>query len=246
MSSLKRRSALVLAVLLCAVPAFAQPPVVVTTSNASPTGGLATVDIPAPSGATTGDLLVVCAAGVLAADAGDMSASGWTHVATHQLTTTNKIGMLWKLWNSGDGATYTITLGAGTFTTRRGLILRISGANTTTPSDATPSESNASSTARTYLSITSATANSLAVGCLMWSPNDTTYTPEASLTNVVLVPRLAADYKNLVSAGATGNLSGTGTNTTWNSIFWAVKAGTVTPPTTSVRKLTILGVGPSW
>jgi hypothetical protein len=230
----------VLLVLGLAAVASAQPSVVTTSSTGILSGGSTDVVITAPSGVTTGDLLVACITGVLSSDTGDISGSGWTHVETHN-NGSNKLGMAWKAWDSGDGATYTLTGWAGSATARRGFMWRISNADTTTPSDATATQNSASSTARTYTAITTATANSLALGCVNWATNDVTYTPEATLTNDNTTQRLGADHKVITAAGSTGTLAGSGTNTSWTSIFWAVKVPSA-PPGASGKNCMLLGV----
>jgi len=243
---IKRLSACVLGIVLgSAGAASAQGPVVESTSNSGLlSGGSATVVVDAPAGLAAGDLLVACVAGVMATEPSDVSATDWTHVATVGGTASDqKVGMLWKPYGVGtDGATYTFTLTSTTGTSRRGIIFRISGADTTTPSNATASENTGSSAARTYASITTDTANSLAIGCMGWATSDTTYTPEGTLTNSVLIQRLAGDYKAIAAAATTtGALAGTGTSTSWRSIFWAV-ADAPTPSGSGTKRCTTLGV----
>jgi hypothetical protein len=238
-----RNSGLALLLVLAASSsAFAQWPLVESVSTTGViSGGSTEIDIPAPSGVAEGDLLVACAS-AFSDDLNEIQAGGWTTVATSiNVTNGAKVGMLWKAWESTDDSTYTFTLAAVTVTARRGLMWRISGANTDDASNATASEAGTLSTARTYASILTGTANTLALGCVSWTTNDVNYTPEGTLTNDVLIQRLAGDHRAIEEGGiTTGALSGTGANAGWASVFWAVADSVAA--STGTKRCTTLGV----
>jgi len=229
-----------------ATAAEAQPVVESVSTTGSLSGSSTTIVVNAPAGAGPNDLLVGCVTGTLTGDTTDVTASGWSHVATRGGSGNSKVGMLWKVWDSSDGASYTFSLGTVAGSVRRGGILRISNANLTAPGDATPSETGGSGgtgAQRNYTTITTATANSLAIGCMVWATNDSVYTPDVTVTNRFIQARQAMDTKELPTPSATGTLTGTGTSTVWDAIFWAVAEAEAPPgPSGSVRRCLLLGV----
>ncbi len=197
-------------------------------SSAGSIGGSGnTVSLSLPSGLTSGDLLVACISGnVGAGETAEVSASGWTHVATVGGSSSNKIGMMYRFWQPADSDPVVFTLSSGSASARRGMMWRISGANAS-PSAATPStrDQTSGNSDRIYNSITTSEDNSLLLGCLAWNTNDSTYTPDASLSNSVTENRFAGDYRVQASAGASGSFTGSGTSATYKSILWAVAPG---------------------
>lgn len=226
---MKRLVLLASLLLACAAPVAAQP-TYQTLSTATAVGPAFTINGTDPSGVSAGDLLVACVSATMSTnDTTQVSSPGWTHVATIGGTANAKIGMLWRAYSSGSPGPYTFTLAAaGTPSQLRATVIRISGADTSAPSSATAAgtaQNGSNSTNRVYPSITTADPNTLAIGCLRWSANDSTYTPDGALTNRQTATRAAVDTVVRGSSGATPVYTGSGTNTTYASVIWAIKPG---------------------
>jgi len=223
--------------LLLALPihVFAQP-TIAASAHSGALGGApsTTVAVDLPSGTTTGDLVVACVSGgVSATDTSDMSASGWTHVLTVGGATTAapKLSFLWRYWQSGDANPFTVTIGTQTNSNRRWTTWRLTGAHATPSAGTAVTDGATSTTARSYASITTTAANTLLLGCLQWSSNDSTYTPDGSLTNAYLVTRSASDTDTQAASGASGGYTGSGASASWRSLMWAVAPSTAAPAT---------------
>ncbi len=208
-------------------PVQAQSPTIESfTSTGTITGNGTTLSVNLPTGVSAGDLLVACVAAT-GNDTSNMSASGWTHVITAGGSGISpKVGMLYRFWQPGDSSPAVFTISStNNLAARRGVMWRISGADAT-PSDATPSSNvSGTSTSRVYNSITTNTNDALLLGCLNWTSNDSVYTPDTDLSNTATLNLYAADSGVQTTAGATGNFTGSGNNSPYVSILWAVAPG---------------------
>ena len=70
------------------------------------------------------------------------------------------------------------------------------------------------------------TNDALLLGCLHWGSVDSVYSPDSNLSNTVKQDRHAADTGVKITAGATGNFTGSGKNSPYVSVLWAVAPGT--------------------
>ncbi|MCA1807743.1 MAG: hypothetical protein LC687_07845, partial [Actinobacteria bacterium] len=196
-----------------------------------------------PSGTAEGDVLV---AFIRFSGGASVTASGWTEVDSN--TAYHKIFMLYKVAGSSEPATYSFEPDA--FVTASGIIMRFSGVDTTTPSDATSTDNSGNSAAPRGLSVTTASDDAMLVLGMYFAGSGNSSTAPSGMTEASEVQYTSANYGTQASAGASGNKDATLTSSNlWQTIMWALKpassgpaAQTITP---TPATLTLTGVAAS-
>lgn len=215
--------------------------VVESVATAAPGGGATTTVCDKPTGTAEGDLLVALVGGAFASGTPDVTLSGWTRRAW-RVTTTMFFAVLTKVAGGSEPTSYTFNNGLSA-STRRAAIMRVSGADPTTPFDGTPSTNDGSGTTITGTGITTGEDNSLVCLAGNWSANSTTFTP-AEGSGLVSMNRIGVAGAVQSSAGATGNKTATISNGPWIGVVFAIMGATpsntsptVTPNTADAAEL---------
>lgn len=155
-----------------------------TTGNATATQATG-VTINKPANVANGDVLYAFVGCNLAASGARWACSGWTYVSPLELITTTgndrTVDVLRKVITNaaGEPASYTFAATGAASSQIAGMIIRVTGANTTTPEDVTPTTSGAGSNSSVpdNVDITPATAGSLILALCFLSVSSVSTNP---------------------------------------------------------------------
>lgn len=190
-------------------------------ATAAPGGSGTTIAVSTPSGSQPGEILVAFISCAFTSGTFNASASGWTLLRQRQHSTALQgLAVFVRTVQSGEPTSHTFNYGVSG-SSRRGMIVRLSGADPNSPSDATPSDAVGTGTLITASGITTAHNNSLILMAANWSANSTSFTP-AQLTTITNINRLAGASAVQVSAGASGDKTATIASSTWIGILVAI------------------------
>jgi hypothetical protein len=196
------------------------------TTNSALAAASTGVTITKPSGLVDTDVLYAFISKSSFADSNNFTCSGWTSLLAAGTTTENDrhITILRKVITSASGepANYTFVTTSGTTVGMAGLIVRVSGANNTTPEDVTPTSSHrvfaVNDATPASVDITTVTANTLVMQYCMLQLSSTAtktwgapsgYTQDplavvAETTSASSDQQCGVAYKTQAAAGAVG------------------------------------------
>lgn len=195
--------------------------VVESTSSAVPGGSGTTIDINTPAGVQAGEVLIAFVSCAFTSGTFSASASGWTLVRQRQHSNNQQgLAVLVRIAQVGEPSSHTFSINV-TGSSRRGIMVRLSGADSTTPIDGTPSDNIGTGTTVTATGITTTHNNSLVMMAANWSANSVNFTP-SGMTTTLAINRLAGAHVLQSTAGATGNKTAAIDNSTWIGILFAV------------------------
>jgi len=195
--------------------------IIESTSSNAPGGSGTSITVNTPSGVQAGEVLVALIGCSFTSGTFNASATGWTLQRQRQHSNNQQgLAVLTRTVQVGEPTSHTFNLNVSG-SSRRGIVLRLSGADPNTPMDATPSDDAGSGTVIAASSITTAHNNSLILMAANWSANATSFTPD-QLTTTLVINRLGAAHGIQAAAGASGNKTATIANSTWISILLAV------------------------
>ncbi len=195
--------------------------VVESTSSAVPGGSGTTIAINTPAGVQAGEVLIAFVSCAFTSGTFSASASGWTLVRQRQHSNNQQgLAVLVRIAQVGEPASHTFNINV-TGSSRRGIMLRLSGADSTAPIDGTPSDNIGTGTTVTATGITTTRNNSLVMMAANWSTNSANFTP-SGMTTTLAINRLAGAHVLQSTAGATGNKTAAIDNSTWVGILFAI------------------------
>ena len=211
---------------LCTITGSAQS---VVKSSVTANAASGSVAVNKPTGTVEGDLLVACLTFNTGSSATLTVPTGWTLIARTNQTTTVGLATYYRVAGASEAASY--TWGSSSRWTIG--IIRISGANTTTPIQV--SAANSSGTASTSVgapAVTTTAANSLVLA-FYTNNNISTYTAATGTFEQYDAPYSATSPSNMLAtfikdvAGSTGTLTATSSN----SAAWAAQQVAINPST---------------
>ncbi|KPL74551.1 hypothetical protein AC812_12205 [Bellilinea caldifistulae] len=168
-----------------------------------------------------GEVLVAFVSCAFTSGTFSASASGWTLVRQRQHSNNQQgLAVLVRIAQVGEPSSHTFNINV-TGSSRRGIMVRLSGADSTTPIDGTPSDNIGTGTTVTATGITTTHNNSLVMMAANWSANSVNFTP-SGMTTTLAINRLAGAHVLQSTAGATGNKTAAIDNSTWIGILFAV------------------------
>lgn len=193
-------------------------PVIASTTSAV-VDGPSSISCNKPAGTASGDVLYASICCYLSDSITVSTPAGWTLVRGPDRRTGSAqiAGYLFrKVAGGSEPASYTFTASQGTYLTA--WIARVTGADTTTPEDASTSGNNGTGSPRTGLGVTTSGSDRLLLLCSLGfgvAPNAT----PSGMTQVEIVDTVTGYYsQTIASAGATGDRSHTqnsGADPTW-------------------------------
>jgi hypothetical protein len=193
-----------------------------------------TMTVTKPTGTVDNDIVIVCA--TFDGSAGTISTpAGWTAAAANPITVTADGQRGWCFYHvaASDGASYAFTTNLNGASSGNWHAVSLSGRNTSTP--ITFQNSGSSNTASASPRTTSTSSGTAATGddlvFFQFLDNQgsvsATFTAPSTFTEATDVTDAGSssssmDYKENVSSGAVGTVSGTGTYTTVNAGYGAI------------------------
>lgn len=194
-----------------------------------------------PTGAASGDLIIMMFYTAFSSAAVTGPAS-WTEVV--DVDGGNAFNQMAAYWivRGGSAPSYTMTGGGGSSS---GIhTFAITGADTTTPMDATPTTGTKTGTNPDSPSITTVTADTLIVTMVGDDAAAGTITVPSGFTGTTTTSGTKAAYKAQAATGATGTFAWTcSTSTDWGAITIAVRPAGGGGGGATVKPLAALGVG---
>lgn len=194
-------------------------------ASATSTAGGGGITVNKPTGTAEDDILLL----IVGVDANDDSAtmtwpSGFTEIIARAEATAGegKFWVAWKKAGSSEPSTYTATCSV-TGAHRAAIIAAVSGCNTTTPIDTSGSNTNSASSSSPKSITANAVTASMNGTLVFFAGNDfgssqssASWAPPSGMTEIADLftgtwLTLTAAYKDGVSAGSTGSITGTAT-----------------------------------